>query len=82
MPTFQSFISPVITDQHKGPITSICYAPNTQCYASSSKDGDIRIWDTVSNRCICVLPRAHEGLEICSLQYSRNGKVIIVLFLN
>ncbi|KAH9528473.1 cleavage stimulation factor, 3' pre-RNA, subunit 1 [Dermatophagoides farinae] len=77
MPTFQSFISPVITDQHKGPITSICYAPNTQCYASSSKDGDIRIWDTVSNRCICVLPRAHEGLEICSLQYSRNGKYLL-----
>ena len=80
MPTFQSFISSMISDQHKGPITSICYSPNTQCYASSSKDGDIRIWDTVSNRCVGILPRAHEGLEICSLQYSRNGKVIIVLF--
>lgn len=75
IPTFQSFISPVVADQHSAPLTSICYSPTAQIYASSSKDGDIRIWDTVSNRCVGILPLAHDRLEICSLTFSRNGKV-------
>ncbi|KAI7686934.1 Cleavage stimulation factor subunit 1 [Sarcoptes scabiei] len=77
LPTFQSFISPVIADQHKGPITSIEYSPNSKVYVSSSKDGDIRLWDTVSNRCVGILPRAHDGLEICSVCFTKNGKYIL-----
>ena len=65
----------MIEDQHKGPITSLNYSPSNQVYVSSSKDGDIRIWDTVSNRCVAVFPKAHDGHEICSAAFSRNGKV-------
>ena len=77
LPTFQSFISPVVADQHKGPITSLSYNHNSSLYVSSSKDGDIRLWDTVSNRCVTVFPRAHDGYEICSVTFSRNGKVFV-----
>lgn len=75
LPTFQSFISPVIADQHKGAITSLSYSNSSQLYASGSKDGEIRIWDTVSNRCVAHFPSAHEGSEVCSVAFSRNGKV-------
>lgn len=75
LPTFQSFVSPNTNDQHKGAITSLAYAKSSALYASSSKDGDIRVWDTVSSRCVSTFPRAHEGFEVCSVSFSRNGKV-------
>ena len=44
-------------------------------YVSASKDGDIKIWDGVSNKCINTFGKAHEGAEICSVLFSRNSKV-------
>lgn len=44
-------------------------------YASCSKDGEIKLWDSVSNRCFNTFPNAHEGSEVCSVQFSRNSKV-------
>lgn len=78
LPTFQSFVSPVPSDQHKAPITSVAYSSNNaSLYVSTSKDGSIRIWDTVSNRCVCQFPEAHDNFDITSAVFSRNGKYII-----
>lgn len=77
IPTFQSFVSPVPSDQHRGPVTALNYSLSSALYVSSSKDGDIKIWDTVSNRCVCTLPRAHDSHEVCSVEFSRNGKVSV-----
>lgn len=44
-------------------------------YASCSKDGEIKLWDSVSNRCFNTFANAHEGSEVCSVQFSRNSKV-------
>ncbi|KAI2806629.1 cleavage stimulation factor, 3' pre-RNA, subunit 1 [Blomia tropicalis] len=77
LPTFQSFISPICNDQHKSAIATISYNHASNLYCSASKDGDIRIWDTISNRCVTVYPRAHDGLEVCSAIFSRNGKYIL-----
>lgn len=74
--TSQCFVSQNPKDQHSGAITMVNYSPNAQMYVTSSKDGNIRLWDGVSSRCINVFPNAHDGQEICSVVFSRNGKVI------
>jgi len=73
--TAQCFVSAITSDQHTGPITQVNYSPNASLYVTSSKDGDIRLWDGVSNRCINIFPRAHDGYEISSVAFSRNAKV-------
>jgi cleavage stimulation factor subunit 1 len=63
--TFQCFVSANAKDQHSGPITAVNYTPDARMYVSSSRDGQIRVWDGISNRCISVFPKAHEGDEVC-----------------
>ncbi|CAG2114465.1 unnamed protein product [Medioppia subpectinata] len=75
--TAQCFVSAIPSDQHSGPITQVNYSPNASLYVTSSKDGDIRLWDGVSNRCINIFPRAHDGYEISSVVFSRNAKYVL-----
>lgn len=42
---------------------------------SSSRDGSIKLWDAVSNKCVNTLDKAHDGSQVCSVTFSRNGKV-------
>ncbi|KAG8195232.1 hypothetical protein JTE90_027973 [Oedothorax gibbosus] len=60
--TSQCFVSDHKEDQHKGPITMIRYSPNANVYATCSKDGDIKLWDAVSNRCFNTFLHAHDGI--------------------
>ena len=75
--TTQCYVSSMPNDQHCEPITSIKYSQTGTVYATSSKDGDIKIWDGTSNRVINTFPRAHDGFEICSIRFSRNGKYLL-----
>lgn len=45
--------------------------------SSGSKDGCIKIWDGVSNRCIATFLQAHDGSPISSVTFSRNGKYVL-----
>jgi len=42
---------------------------------SSSRDGSIKLWDAVSNKCVNTFEKAHDGSQVCSVTFSRNGKV-------
>ncbi|XP_070560388.1 cleavage stimulation factor subunit 1-like [Ptychodera flava] len=75
--TSQCFVSCNPKDQHSGPITAVQYCPNANLYASCSKDGDIKMWDGVSNRCINTFSKAHGGNEVCSVTFSRNSKYVL-----
>jgi cleavage stimulation factor subunit 1 len=75
--TSQCFVSAVANDQHRDSVTCMKYSGTGSVYASCSKDGDIKIWDGVSNRVVSSFPRAHDGNEICSLAFSKNGKYIL-----
>ena len=44
-------------------------------YVTASKDGDVKIWDGVSSRCIETFQKAHDGAPICSARFTKNGKV-------
>ena len=46
-------------------------------FVSGSVDGSIKIWDAVSNRCISTFLQAHDGAEVCSVTFSRNGKYVL-----
>ncbi|XP_067123797.1 cleavage stimulation factor subunit 1 [Centruroides vittatus] len=75
--TTQCFVSSIPEDQHKGPITMVKYSPTANMYVSCSKDGDIKVWDGVSNKCINTFPQAHDGNEVCSVLFSRNSKYVL-----
>ncbi|XP_037954444.1 cleavage stimulation factor subunit 1 [Teleopsis dalmanni] len=63
--------------QHKAAIRCVKFASKAKLYASGSVDGCIKIWDTVSGRCVNTILDAHGGAEICSLQFTRNGKYLL-----
>lgn len=51
------------------------FSPGAKCFTSSSRDGSIKLWDGVSNKCVNTFQKAHGGAEVCSVLFSRNGKV-------
>ena len=56
----------------------INYSTSGNMYVSGSVDGSIKIWDGISNKCSLSFNRAHEGEEICSALFSKNGKVALL----
>lgn len=74
--TLQSYVSSNPLDQHNEPITMIDYNQTASFYVTGSKDGDIKVWDGVSNRCVNTFRRAHDG-AVSSVKVSRNGKYIL-----
>jgi len=75
--TSACFTSPVQRDHHRGPITSTHFNTDAKMFATSSKDGCIKLWDGVSHRCVSTWERAHEGYEVCSVQFTKNGKFLL-----
>uniref|UniRef100_A0A0K8TM82 Cleavage stimulation factor subunit 1 n=1 Tax=Tabanus bromius TaxID=304241 RepID=A0A0K8TM82_TABBR len=75
--TAQCFVSAIPSQQHKGTVTCVKYALTGKVYATGSIDGCIKIWDGVSGRCINSIISAHNGEEVCSVQFSRNGKYLL-----
>lgn len=73
--TSQCFVSAIPSQQHKGGVSCVKYALTGKLYATGSSDGAIKLWDGVSGRCINTFSQAHEGAEVCSVTFSRNGKV-------
>ncbi|NP_001315488.1 cleavage stimulation factor subunit 1 [Danio rerio] len=75
--TFQCFVSCNPLDQHTDTICGVCYNPSANSYVTCSKDGSIKLWDGVSNRCVTTFDKAHEGAEVCSAVFSKNSKYIL-----
>lgn len=75
--TTQCFASAIPSQHHTSSITCVKYAPNAKMYATGSLDGSIKLWDAISGRCINTFDKAHEGAEVCSVVFSRNGKVSV-----
>ncbi|TSK16216.1 Cleavage stimulation factor subunit 1 [Bagarius yarrelli] len=75
--TFQCFVSCNPMDQHTDAICSVNYNPGANTYVTCSKDGSIKLWDGVSNRCVSTFEKAHDGAEVCSAVFSKNSKYIL-----
>lgn len=75
--TFQCFVSCNPLDQHTDTISGVSYNPSANSYVSCSKDGSIKLWDGVSNRCVTTFEKAHDGAEVCSAIFSKNSKYVL-----
>uniref|UniRef100_A0AC34R6A6 Cleavage stimulation factor 50 kDa subunit n=1 Tax=Panagrolaimus sp. JU765 TaxID=591449 RepID=A0AC34R6A6_9BILA len=75
--TQQCFVSSNPDDQHTRPVVDVCYADNARLFASCALDGDVKIWDGISNRCIQTFMRAHDGAPVRSVKFTRNGKYVL-----
>lgn len=75
--TAQAFVCNIPSHQHTSGITTMKYSPDAKVYASGSRDGSIKIWDCVSNRCVNTFVKAHGGAEVCSVTFTRNGKYLL-----
>ncbi|CAA92670.1 Cleavage stimulation factor 50 kDa subunit [Caenorhabditis elegans] len=75
--TAQAYASANPDDQHTESVTDVHYSENARLYVTASKDGHVKIWDGVSNRCVETFKRAHDGSSICSAKFTKNGKYIL-----
>ncbi|XP_061687939.1 cleavage stimulation factor subunit 1 isoform X1 [Syngnathoides biaculeatus] len=75
--TFQCFVSCNPLDQHTDTISGVSYNPTANSYVTCSKDGSIKLWDGVSNRCVTTFDKAHDGTEVCSAIFTKNSKYIL-----
>jgi cleavage stimulation factor subunit 1 len=58
-------------------VTSVEWSPNARIFATGSKDGSIKLWDSVSNKCINTFQDAHSHQEVCSVTFTRNSKYLL-----
>lgn len=75
--TQQCFVSPTAREQHTAGITDVHYADSAKLYVTASKDGNVKVWDGISNRCVETFQRAHDGAEITSARFTKNSKYIL-----
>ncbi|ULU04594.1 hypothetical protein L3Y34_017390 [Caenorhabditis briggsae] len=75
--TAQAYASANPDDQHRESVTDVHYSENARLYVTASKDGDVKVWDGVSSRCVETFKRAHDGSSICSAKFTKNGKYIL-----
>ncbi|XP_018909038.1 cleavage stimulation factor subunit 1 [Bemisia tabaci] len=75
--TGQCFVCCIPSHQHEGTITSVKWALNGKYFASACRDGSIKIWDGISNKCVNTFLKAHDGAEVCSVTFSRNSKYVL-----
>ncbi|PIO72481.1 WD domain, G-beta repeat protein [Teladorsagia circumcincta] len=59
--TAQCFVCSAPGDQHKDVVMDVNYSDNARLYVTGSKDGDVKVWDGISNRCVETFSRAHDG---------------------
>ncbi|CAG8525452.1 19570_t:CDS:2 [Racocetra fulgida] len=64
-------------DLHRGGITKVRFSANGSQFVTSSLDGSIKIWDTVTGRCVTTIENAHDGASVSSVKFSKTGKFIL-----
>lgn len=75
--TFQAYISPDSTKHHASAVSQVRWSDQGGVYASCGVDGDIKIWDTVNNKCINTISKAHGGAEVSTVQFSPSQKYLL-----
>ena len=75
--TMKVYIQPNTSDHHNGAITKVRFAPNGSTFASASVDGSIKIFDTVTGRCVNTIQKAHGGASVTSVEYAANSTQIL-----
>eukprot|EP00123_Amoebidium_parasiticum_P006638 comp17545_c0_seq1/m.17123 comp17545_c0_seq1/g.17123 ORF comp17545_c0_seq1/g.17123 comp17545_c0_seq1/m.17123 type:complete len:405 (-) comp17545_c0_seq1:630-1844(-) len=77
--TMQCYATAGSRDNHTGCVTSVCMGSDGRSYASGSTDGQIKVWDIMSSRCVATWTDAHSGAEVDSVCLSSNMKYLLSL---
>jgi cleavage stimulation factor subunit 1 len=75
--TMKAFIPTSPSEHHLGPITKVRYAPNGSMFASSSIDGTVKLYDTVTGKCINTIQKAHGGASVTGIQFSKSSQYLL-----
>lgn len=75
--TLKYYSTPPGKEQHRAAITQLRYSHSGNFYASASRDGSFKVWDTLTGQCIFTQRNAHDGDEVSSVQWSRNGRYLL-----
>ncbi|KAJ3260616.1 hypothetical protein HK103_000226 [Boothiomyces macroporosus] len=75
--TMKVFIPSNAADHHQGAITKVRYASNGQTFASCSIDGSIKIYDTVSGRCVNTISKAHDGASVIGIEFTKSNSYLL-----
>uniref|UniRef100_A0A7E5A0K5 Cleavage stimulation factor 50 kDa subunit n=1 Tax=Panagrellus redivivus TaxID=6233 RepID=A0A7E5A0K5_PANRE len=75
--TQQCFVSAFPGDQHVEAVVDVCYADSAKLLVTGSLDGDVKLWDGISGRCVQTFARAHDNIPIRSVKFTRNGKYVL-----
>ncbi|KAI8892317.1 WD40-repeat-containing domain protein [Globomyces pollinis-pini] len=70
--TMKVFIPSNASEHHQAGITKVRYASNGNMFASCSIDGSIKLYDTVTSRCVNTINNAHDGASIIGIQFSKS----------
>ncbi|KAK6991838.1 WD40 repeat-like protein, partial [Favolaschia claudopus] len=66
-------------DDHLESVRSVCFSPNGKQVVSGSANKTICLWELATCRLVCKLELTH---QVQSVNFSSNGKEILVLFKN
>ena len=75
--TGQCFVASNPIHQHQGSVVSVDWSSDGKRYVTASLDGSIKVWDGVSSNCITTFAQSHDGAEVASVQFTRNGESAI-----
>ncbi|KAG0741659.1 hypothetical protein G6F57_009320 [Rhizopus arrhizus] len=75
--TLQCYTNSSAANVHQGSISQIRYSKTGKIFATSSLDGSVRIWDSVSSQCIKAFENAHSGAAVSSVRISKNEKYVL-----
>jgi cleavage stimulation factor subunit 1 len=64
-------------EQHRGPIRQVRYAPSANMLVTCSDDGDVRLWDGVTGRCVRTFRSVHSGRPVSSALITKNEKYLL-----
>ena len=75
--TMRCFIPSTEPELHNAGILSVCCSSIGNIFASASNDGSIKLFDTVSSRCVNTISKAHGGFPVTSVVFSKSSKYLL-----
>lgn len=71
--TLQAYVNTQLDQHHTAAITMARWSPNGHVFATASRDGSIKVWDTVSCQCVRTIRHAHTGASVSSVCFDARG---------
>ena len=63
-------------ETERGLIAAVAFSPNGDLLATSNWDGDIKVWDMQSLRCVSEMEQVGEFSGVCQLTFSLDGQYL------